>query len=400
MGISIMNRLSIFVSTFAFAIAGILGFAAVEPANAVSCSNSSLASTFGRYSKEMGAGAATMKKLENKFDKLCEYGRRTGTPLFDRQLKEQAEISRACSDDPIVRAIVMSNRVTAAGYKQEIGTYCEYADALARSPQSAADYVVRGRALAEKKDIDRAISDFSEAIKLDPKLATAYYNRAGVLHNDKKDTKAAVADIFEAVRLDPKNGGSSYFASGNSDRRIADNVAIASDAISKTPDFGNGYETRASMYLAMGETDLAMKDAAKAISLYANDTSALNDRALGYLNKGNPSAAISDLDEAILLKPKSAALYQNRGNAYLQNGDLKSALADLDEAIRLDPKQQPAYAYRGQVHEKMGQRDKAIADYTSALFKNEDWFNTLGLKAYLTAANRLQALMNGEQVAK
>lgn len=395
-----MSRFTTFATVYAFAIAGIVGFAAIDPANAVSCSNSSLASTFGRHSREMNAGGAKMKKLENQFDKLCEFGRKTGTPLFDRHLREGAAILNACSGDPIVRAVVMSTRISAAGYKQEIGTYCEYADALARSPQSATDYVARGRAFAEKKDIDRAIADFSEAIKLDPKLATAFYNRAGVLYNNKKDTKAAVADILEAVRLDSKTGGSNHFASGNSDRRIADNIAIASDAISKTPDFGNGYETRASMYLAMGDADLAMRDASKAISLYANDTSALNDRALAYLKKGNPSAAISDLDEAILLEPKAAVLYQNRGNAYLQNGDMEHALADLDEAIRLEPKQQPAYAYRGQVYEKMGQRDKAVAEYTSALFKNENWFNTLGLAAYLVAANRLRDLINGEQAAK
>ena len=35
-------------------------------------------------------------------------------------------------------------------------------------------YVNRARSYSDKKDYDRAIADYSEAIKLDPRLATAY----------------------------------------------------------------------------------------------------------------------------------------------------------------------------------------------------------------------------------
>jgi tetratricopeptide (TPR) repeat protein len=49
-------------------------------------------------------------------------------------------------------------------------------------------------------DIDRAIADFTEAIRLDPTLAEAFERRARVWH-DKKEFARAVADYDEAIRL-------------------------------------------------------------------------------------------------------------------------------------------------------------------------------------------------------
>ena len=60
-------------------------------------------------------------------------------------------------------------------------------------------------ALFEKKgDHDKAIADFTEAIRLNPKLAQAYYNR-GMIYRKKGDHDKAIADFTEAIRLNPKD---------------------------------------------------------------------------------------------------------------------------------------------------------------------------------------------------
>lgn len=353
----------------------------------------------GRNAKQHDAGAATVKRLEGNFDKLCAYGRKSGGPLFERQIKEWLAVVKSC-DDPIARALLLSNELIFAGYKQEVEQDCARAEAVRRPPRNAADYLARGKALYAKRDYDRAMSDFNEAIRLDPTLATAFYHRAGVLHYVKNDTSTALSDIRDAFRLDPKFGGSDYFSSGENDRRIAENIAIANNAIARSADFGNAYATRSTMNFYRGDFDSAIRDASKAISLYANDAAALNNRAIAYLKKGQIESAIGDLDEAILLAPKSSAMFRNRGNAHFQSGDLERALTDLDEAIRLDPKQQPAFAYRGQVYERMGQREKAISDYRNAIFANETTFYNVGLDAYLTAGKRLIVLLAEEKASK
>jgi tetratricopeptide (TPR) repeat protein len=52
------------------------------------------------------------------------------------------------------------------------------------------------------KHNDRAIADYDTSIKLDPKYATAYYNR-GNSRRAAGDRDGAVADFQQALKLNP-----------------------------------------------------------------------------------------------------------------------------------------------------------------------------------------------------
>lgn len=55
-----------------------------------------------------------------------------------------------------------------------------------------------------KGDIDKAIADFGEAVKLDGKLALAY-TRRGDTWFEKHDYDRAIADLSEAIRYNPND---------------------------------------------------------------------------------------------------------------------------------------------------------------------------------------------------
>ncbi len=55
----------------------------------------------------------------------------------------------------------------------------------------------------------RAPADSTEAIRLDPKNAMAYYNRGRAWYA-KGEYDRAIADSTEAIRLDPKNAMAYY----------------------------------------------------------------------------------------------------------------------------------------------------------------------------------------------
>src|ERR1700730_5666254 len=73
----------------------------------------------------------------------------------------------------------------------------------AESPKTRAiAFVGRGLAWQRKGDRDRAIADFTDAIRLDPNNALAYNNR-GLAWNEKGDHDRAIADLTQAIRIDP-----------------------------------------------------------------------------------------------------------------------------------------------------------------------------------------------------
>jgi tetratricopeptide (TPR) repeat protein len=79
----------------------------------------------------------------------------------------------------------------------------DYDEVLRLDPQAGV-YNARGNAWRYKKEYDRAIADYNEAIRLDPKDVTAYNNR-GNTWRDKKEYGKAIADYNEGIRLDPSN---------------------------------------------------------------------------------------------------------------------------------------------------------------------------------------------------
>jgi Flp pilus assembly protein TadD len=167
----------------------------------------------------------------------------------------------------------------------------------------------RGFAFAAKGDHDHAIVEYGDAIRFDPKYATAHNNR-GAAYSFKGDPDHAIADYSEAIRLDPK-------------------YAVA-------------YNNRGLAYRAKGDNDHAIADHTEAIRLDPRYAVAYNNRGIAYGAKGDNDHAIADYTEAIRLNPKLANAYNNRGRAYRAKGENDRATADFKEAIRLDPKLAPA----------------------------------------------------------
>jgi lipoprotein NlpI len=77
-------------------------------------------------------------------------------------------------------------------------------EGIGGEPKDAQTYFDRGVARLKKKDLDAAIKDFTEVIRLDPQSANAFYNR-GNAHGGKKEYDKAIEDYSGVIRLDPKN---------------------------------------------------------------------------------------------------------------------------------------------------------------------------------------------------
>ena len=224
-----------------------------------------------------------------------------------------------------------------------------------------------GLADLDKKEYDKAMSDFDEAIRLDPNYALPYVGR-GDIHSNYLDRTKAIADYTEAIRLDP-NYAPAYVRRGDlffgtdSDRAMTDyEMAIRLD-----PNYSPAYVSRGDQYLWLGKFDEAITDYTEAIRLKPDDGDAYQGRGSAYRYKKDYDNAIADYTEAIRLKPDPSIAYGYRGDAYVKQGEFDKATSNYNEFIRRYPNSSGAYLGRADFNYKYGDLDKAITDYTEAI---------------------------------
>jgi Tfp pilus assembly protein PilF len=167
-----------------------------------------------------------------------------------------------------------------------------------------------------KYDYDRAISDYDQAIRLDPKQAEFYDNR-GEAYVAKGDYDRAIADLDHAIRLKPdfpdpySYRGLAYGRKGDFDRAMAD----LNKAIALNPRFARGYGNRAAIHQLRADAGRAIADAEESIRLDLKDAFAYNVRGRAYFDKGQYALAIVDYEQAIRLDPLLSEARQNRERA-------------------------------------------------------------------------------------
>jgi tetratricopeptide (TPR) repeat protein len=246
------------------------------------------------------------------------------------------------------------------------------------NPQDAFPYAMRAFVrydLNRSRDIDSALSDCNEAIRLDPLYAAAYEIR-GELWSFRAQHDRAIEDFSAALRLDPKNAwvltdrGQEWNHKHEDDRAIAD----FKEAIRLDPDSHFAPAFLAHVLFKRGldcveksEDNNAIANFTEAIRLSPQFTEAYVRRGGVWSLKGEYDKAIADCNEAIRISPDHASAYAERGEAWDNKLEYDKAIADYNEAIRLEPNNRFAYIGRGQVWDHKQQHDKAVADYNEAI---------------------------------
>ena len=188
-------------------------------------------------------------------------------------------------------------------------------------------------------------------------LALLYSDR-GVLLGSKNELDAALADYSEAIRLDPSkfgalnNRGNLYTNRGQFDLALND----FAQAIKVNPSFAASFNNRGVAYKAKGDYDRAIQDFDEAIRLDPKDAAAFNNRGLAYKHKGDDDHAVQDFVQAIQIDPNYLFAYWNRGDLYREKKDFGRAVDDYKKAFLLRPND----AQRKQIEESLSDSQKEL----------------------------------------
>lgn len=236
-----------------------------------------------------------------------------------------------------------------------------------------AAYFTLGWLYQTQDDMVRAITNYNQAIFLNPQNATVYCNR-GVARHVQGDISGAITDYNQAIALEPRYPFP-YINRGVARRILGDISGAITDynqGIALGAQYAFAYSGRGKTRGIQGDIPGAIVDFNQAIALDPQDASTYSDRGTAHYFQGDMSKAIADYDRAIALDPKDATIYVNRGIARRAHGDIPGAIADYDKAIALNPKNAKAYLNRGIARTAQGDTPGAISDFEQTLrFTND-----------------------------
>ena len=158
------------------------------------------------------------------------------------------------------------------------------------------EFVSLGIKHLEEQDFDRAIENFTRALRLNPAYSEAYNNR-GIAFQNKGEPEKALTDFKRAIELDPN--------------------------------FFYAFINRGKLYSDAAEYELAVRDYTRAIEINPENPVAFYNRGNALTNLKRYFEAIEDYTRALELNPAYELAYNNRSFAYAEIGELEKSKNDL-----------------------------------------------------------------------
>jgi len=249
-----------------------------------------------------------------------------------------ADLDRAIALDPD-NAATLTTRADAFNRRAGVAEFVVRWDA-ARERNETVD---AEQDQSRRGDYERAVADYTAALKLDAQYLPAYFGRS-LAHRALGDLDASDSDqrdaAFPSLR-DLHRSQSAYFVR---------ELALLTDPA--------GYLK--STIERFARLDAEVRDR-------PNDPKPYIERAWAFVNYGESARALADYTKAITVDPTSSEAWFRRGDELFVTGNVAGALADFEQVVRLRPDHFRGYDSRGLAYEKLGERDKAIADYRKAL---------------------------------
>lgn len=189
----------------------------------------------------------SLKSTSNYFRELDEFNR-------DRYIGQRLYLSPQTT-------------VSSDNYEALFGIADYYSQQTTESRRPA-DWLALGVARTQLKDTEAALMALDKAIELHPEFTMAYLERAYArqMSGDPKQSALAIADYDEALRLNPRllyawfNKGNLYYTAGD----YTSALRCYNEALQTDPQFAEAYFNRGITYLRMGNKNQAFLDLSKA----------------------------------------------------------------------------------------------------------------------------------------
>ncbi|WP_371718568.1 GUN4 domain-containing protein, partial [Anabaena sp. UHCC 0204] len=213
-------------------------------------------------------------------------------------------------------------------------------------------YINLGDECIVKEDYQGAITNYSQALQINPKNAQIYFKRAEI-HHHLGNFQNAINDYSQAIYINPK------------------------DAYS--------YNNRGIIYENFGYINHAINDYEKALKINSKEAVIYLNLAITYYNLdvdcnyynyiiNRDELIINYLNQALNINPNLYKAYYVRGKFRFQIGDVSGAFEDFNIVLKFDPDYAlniytylaEVYYYRGNYYSEIGNNKNALENLNLA----------------------------------
>ncbi len=209
-----------------------------------------------------------------------------------------------------------------------------YRTTIDRNPECSMAHNNLGLLLAERGQVDEAISHYQEALKIEPDYAIA--------HN---------------------NLGNALFGRG----QVDDAIAHCRKALEIKPDYAEAHSNLAVALAGRGQVGEAITHYRKALEIKPDDVKVHCNFGVFLAGRGQIDEAIAHYRKALEIKPDYVPAHNNLGAALVRHGQVDEAIAHYRKALQIKPDYVPAHNNLGAILADHGQVNEAIAHYRKVL---------------------------------
>jgi clan AA aspartic protease (TIGR02281 family) len=274
----------------------------------------------------------------------------------------------------------------------------DYTNAIKTNGTDPDFYIGRAQLHFNKKLYDKAEADYASILKFDETNAPAH---AGMARNYLELNKYAEADklLSKLKKLHPKYDVAYYYSAKSAYNQNKFDEAIENSFMAFVLDDEDN--SNRDLFIAYSEKNYAYA--------LAKITNKINEEPSNYFwlyYKGILQENKEDYGDAVatytvaqkLMTESNVSIYSHRANCYRNIGLQELAIADYNLALAIDSSRAFDYAFRGEAKRLKGEYTEAVKDYTQAIaleprvqwfyyrrgWVNEEFLknNTAGLRDY------------------
>jgi len=214
--------------------------------------------------------------------------------------------------------------------------------------------------LAKSEENDKDIKKVSEEINAFPENSALYVQR-GDLYFNRHEFEKAVVDYSEAIKLDD-NADEAYFGRGMALGRqglIQQGINDLSTYIKRHPYNSRAYTKRGVRYIWLGNLPAAKEDMLEAISLDITNAEAHDDLGVIYASESNFDKAIYHFKQSVYYDRSYQKAYHNLAMAYLMTDSFARALTNINKGLKLDKDNRNSLLLKSAILQKLGKLTEA-----------------------------------------